>query len=360
MGEAALMAQGREFRGLKLDSGGRVVRDITPGRPGRIDPSDADIVWRFDMVKELNTKPYNSLTSAALVVGDYLFVGTGNTGTLSASRGGPKPTPIDPSPALIVLDKRTGKLLAVDDAGIHRVIFHGAHASPAYGVVNGRPLVFYGAAGRCYAFDARFQPRADGQPAKLKPAWEFNCLASGSYADPKAPRPKRAEVVATPVFHKNRVYMAIGNDLIHSGARAGPGRLVCIDATQQGDISATGLIWSLDTIRSSSSTVAIKDGLVYAADASGMVYCLDADTGRVHWTHPTGPIWASPLIADGKVYLPTHDRGLLVLAEGRTKRIITDAQGTLVLDASAVAANGVLYIASHKNLYALKAPGSGK
>ena len=79
-----------------------------------------------------------------------------------------------------------------------------------------------------------------------------------------------------------------------------------------------GLVWSYDEIGSSVSTVAIADGLVYAAGFDGRLHCLDAETGKCYWVHEAGgPIWGSPLVADGKVYLGTGKSTLWVLAAGQ-------------------------------------------
>ena len=65
------------------------------------------------------------------------------------------------------------------------------------------------------------------------------------------------------------------------------------------------------------STVSAADGLVFAAEQSGRVHCLDALTGQVYWVHNTGEeIWSSALVADGKLYVGTR-RGLVVLAASR-------------------------------------------
>ena len=49
------------------------------------------------------------------------------------------------------------------------------------------------------------------------------------------------EIIATPVFYKNRVYVAIGRDPV---ARPRPRDAHCIDATKSGDITRSGKIWS--------------------------------------------------------------------------------------------------------------------
>ncbi len=50
-----------------------------PGKPPIPQgPSDADIVWRFDMRDELGVFPHNMTSSSVLIVGDRLFVTTSN------------------------------------------------------------------------------------------------------------------------------------------------------------------------------------------------------------------------------------------------------------------------------------------
>ena len=52
--------------------------------------------------------------------------------------------------------------------------------------------------------------------------------------------------------------------------------------------------------------------MVFASDFSGYVYCLDALTGEEYWIYDTkGHIWASPFVADGKVFIGNED-GFLV------------------------------------------------
>src|SRR5262245_18090870 len=42
------------------------------------DPTDADVIWSFDMMKELKVFPHNKAASSPLIAGDLLFVVTGN------------------------------------------------------------------------------------------------------------------------------------------------------------------------------------------------------------------------------------------------------------------------------------------
>ncbi|MGK0157283.1 MAG: outer membrane protein assembly factor BamB, partial [Neolewinella sp.] len=94
----------------------------------------------------------------------------------------------------------------------------------------------------------------------------------------------------------------------------------------------------------------------FAADYSGYLYCLDKDTGAEHWKYDTSAhIWGSVLVADGRVYVGIED-GFLVSAPA-TKEF--DAKNVKEIDfgipiySSPIAANGVLYIATHTHLFAI-------
>jgi outer membrane protein assembly factor BamB len=365
--EESLLAVGRERLKAELAPDGNRIMEFSGGKPGKLGPTDADIVWRFDMIKLVRCWPFNAQNAALLIRGDRLYV---PTCTVFDRRPGEGPRVVPPeewkkkyhrktydSPNLIVLDKHTGTLLAADETGAFDESFHGAHSSPALGRIAGKELLIWcSGRGVCYAFDPDFAARGDGKLARLKMVWQFRCVDPATYdAQSIAKRPQqKVEIVASPVIYRNRVYVAVGNDLRDAGRRAPPGRLVCIDATGTGDITRTGKVWSFDDIRSSSSTIAIADGLLYAADASGMVYCLDAETGRVYWTHQTSAVWASPVVADSKVFIPTYNTGLLVMAAGKHKRIIAQSPSHSHMVSSPAVANGVLYVANQKYLYALQ------
>jgi outer membrane protein assembly factor BamB len=335
-----------------------------PGRPPvALQPTDADILWRYDMIRELNVWPHDAVSSSPLVVGDVVYVCTSN----GVDRGHTRLTsPLAPS--LIGLDKKTGRLAAVDQEKIGTRLFHGQWSSPTLAVAGGRRLVLFGAGdGLVYAFEALDTvPR---EPVPLRKVWWFDCNPpeykkfggkkftylsgdvrkhQGNNNDGQFIGP--SEIIATPVFYKNRVYVATGQDPAHGRGR---GILCCMDATQTGDVTASGKVWTYDRIGRSLSTVAIADGLVYAADTFEGLHCLDADTGQRYWFQPSNSeIWGSPLVADGKVYLPTK-KGLMVLAAGRQRKVLSEIHLGAPECCSPVAANGVLFVTSHRYLWAV-------
>ena len=124
--------------------------------------------------------------------------------------------------------------------------------------------------------------------------------------------------------------------------------------TKRGDITKTGMVWHYDKIRRTISTPAIKDGIVYQPDFSGFLHALDAKTGKVYWTHDLfAAVWGSPLLVDGKIYLGDEDGDVVIMQEGKTKKVIAEINMGSSVYSTPVPANGVLYISNRNQLYAL-------
>jgi outer membrane protein assembly factor BamB len=154
-----------------------------------------------------------------------------------------------------------------------------------------------------------------------------------------------------PVFHKNRIYLAGGGDLWWGKTQAW---LKCIDAAGKGDVTTNGLIWSYPLDRHVMGTVSVANGLVFIADCGQKFHCVDAETGKPCWTHDIdGEAWASPLAADGKVYIGTRRGSFYVFELSREKRLLSSCNLGQPISSTAAAANGVLYVATMNRLYAL-------
>jgi len=219
----------------------------------------------------------------------------------------------------------------------------GQWGSPGYGIVEGQPQVaFPGGDGWLYSFE----------PATGKLLWKFNCKAHEKFSPGGEPE-TLFNLVAAPVFSGPMVYIALGEP----EAGSGPGALRCIDARQRGDVTKSAEVWRLGgkEFNDSLSTVAVHEGLVYAADTAGYLNCIDAATGKRLWVHDhLANIWGSPVVVDGKVYLQTGEGVVHIFQEGREKKLL--AKNSTLEDTghgTPVAANGVLYLTGQKKLYAI-------
>jgi len=295
-------------------------------------PHDPDIVWMFDMMEEVGSFPHNLSNSSPVAFQNLIYVSTSN-GQDESHVNIPSPR----APALIAIDKTTGKLVWEDNSVEDRIL-HGQWSTPAVGDIGGTMQVVH----------AQGDGWVRGYEALTgKKLWEFDTNPKDSVW-PKT----RNEVISTPVIHENVVYISNGQDPEHG---EGVGHAYAIDATKRGDITESGRIWHFEKIRRSISTAAIKDGLIYLSDFSGFLHCLDLKTGKPYWTHDMfAAIWGSPMIIDDKVYLGDEDGDVTVLQHGKELKVISETNMGSSVYATVVPANGKLFIMNRNQLWALE------
>jgi outer membrane protein assembly factor BamB len=316
---------------------------------------EADVVWKFDMMGKLGVFQHNMCSCSVTFAGDTLFVNTSN-GVDEAHLILPQAQ----APSFIAMNMYSGEVLWTDNSPGENVL-HGQWSSPGYGVFNGQEQVlFAGGDGWLYAFDPK------GEEGKSKLLWKFDCNPKDSVYL-LGGRATRNHLIATPVVYDGLVYIAVGEDPEHG---EGVGHLWCIDPTKRGDVSPTIVVNSADpskpiahkrikalepdmgdiekenpnsaavwhymgnnpqlsredeeklrrdgkpvpkgdfaqTMHRTCGTVAIKNNLLFVADFSGLFHCLDAKTGKAHWTYDMlAASWASPLIVEDRVYIGDED-----------------------------------------------------
>lgn len=367
------------------------------------DPQEADVLWEFDMMKELGISQHNMCTCPPTCWGDTLFICTSN-GVDESHQLIPAPH----APSFIAMDKHTGQVLWTDaspGANIH----HGQWSGPAVGILGGVPqVIFPGGDGWVYSFHA--EQYADGKPQLL---WKFDVNPKGAKLE-LGGRGSRNEVIALPVIYDGRVYVSTGQDPEHG---EGPGELWCLDPTKRGDISQqlvvdrndrnrviphrrmqallrdqgeilidnpnSGVIWNYNHVdhngdrvvdfeeiyHRSLSSVAIKSDLLIATDFSGLVHCLNAKTGRVYWQHDMlAAVWSSPLIVGDRILMCDEDGDVTIFP--LTPYARTDKESTAYVGVEHLAeinmlnsvfctpivAGNVLYIANKSHLFAIGPP----
>jgi outer membrane protein assembly factor BamB len=294
-------------------------------------PNDADVIWSFDMMEEVGSYPHNMSNSSPVIWGDLLYVSTSN-GQDESHVNIPSPK----APSIIAINKNTGKLVWEDNSVEDRIL-HGQWSTPAVGMIGG-VLQTVSAQGDGWV---RGYEAATG-----KKLWEFD-------TNPKEavwPR-TRNELIATPVIYDNRVYIANGQDPEHG---EGVGHFYAIDPTKRGDITQSGRIWQFDKIRRAISTAAVADGLVYVADFSGYLHCLDAKTGQEYWVYDAlAAVWGSPFVADGKVYLGDEDGDIVVLQHGKEQKVLAEMNMGSAVYSTVVPAHGTLFVNNRSQLFAI-------
>ncbi len=322
--------------------------NAAPVEPG---PLDADILWSTDLMKEAGIWPHDAAHSSIMVRGPHLYVNSG-TGVDNTHRK----IRTQDAPGLVVIDKATGTILARDDEHIAPNIFHCTWSSPAEATFDGRPvIVFCGGNGIVYGFEPI--------PADSKPGAAVKTLKCVFRYDPDPDAPKAevhrfttnrqegpSNIFAMPVFVDGRLYIASGGDVFWGKNEA---RLDCLELGSKHP-GGSHRLWRYDLGKHVMSTPTFADGLVYIADTAKTVHCIDAATGTAVWTHEMrGEFWASALVADGKVYIGSRQGDFAILAAGREKKVLCSTALDGPISSTATAANGTIFVATMKTLYAL-------
>ena len=100
-------------------------------------PSDADIIWKLDMMKGLGVFQHNMASSSPVIWEDLVFLGTSN-----GRDGEGDKLPAPKAPSFIAVNKDTGKVVWQDNSPGDRIL-HGQWFSPALGQVDGIQQAFF-------------------------------------------------------------------------------------------------------------------------------------------------------------------------------------------------------------------------
>ncbi|MCB9384682.1 MAG: PQQ-binding-like beta-propeller repeat protein [Bryobacterales bacterium] len=294
---------------------------------------DGDVIWKLDLFNDLGVFPHNMAATSPLIIGDMLFVNTSN-GVDESHVNIPSPR----SPSFLAVNRKTGEIAWENNAPGENIL-HGQWSSPAYGTVGGVDMVvFAGGDGWLRGF----------KPDDGEILWEFD--ANPKESEWKQGRGDRNNIIATPVIWEDKVFVAVGQDPEHG---EGVGHLYSVDATKRGDITESGLVWH-HPFRRTISTVAIADGILYAANFSGFLHALDVKTGKMLWEHDMlAAVWGSPYVVDGKVMIGDEDGDVDVLQAGPTLEVLSEINFGNTIYSTPVVANGTLFIMTRSHLYAI-------
>jgi outer membrane protein assembly factor BamB len=109
----------------------------------------------------------------------------------------------------------------------------------------------------------------------------------------------------------------------------------------------------------------IHNGLVYLCREEGTLLCLDGQTGEQYYAQPLQPqarprpiYRASPVLADGKLYLTSREGVVSVVRPGKRFEVLATNRMREQISASPAITQGRIYLRTFENLYAIG--GGGK
>jgi outer membrane protein assembly factor BamB len=201
--------------------------------------------------------------------------------------------------------------------------------SPAMGFSFGTPLVI----------------RIDGKQQVVSPGSD----AVVAY-DPqngheiwKVKYPGGYSVVPRPVFGLNLLFVCTGFNT--------PTLLAIRPEGASGDVTETHVAWRLKKAVPLDPSPLLVDDALYLISDNGVATCLEATTGTERWQQRIGGnFWASPIYADGKIYLQSEEGDGIVLSPGPEYQELARNPLRELTRASYAVGDGALFIRSEKHL----------
>jgi len=224
---------------------------------------------------------------------------------------------------VIALDKRTGKeLWRVDHPEMD------TWATPLVVTHEGRQQVIVNAMNKVRSFDL--------QTGKL--VWE----GPGTTMN----------VIPSPVSGNGMVF-------IMSGFRGNNLKAIKL-AEAKGDIATSGAIaWQLDRDTPYVPSPLLYDNILYFLKTNnGLLSAFDAPSGKPHYqvqriAKAMGEVFASPVGADGRVYIVARDGVTTVIKHGTTYEVLAENTLDDGFDASPALVDGEIFMRGYKYLYAI-------
>ncbi|UCF14491.1 MAG: PQQ-binding-like beta-propeller repeat protein, partial [Phycisphaerales bacterium] len=149
-----------------------------------------------------------------------------------------------------------------------------------------------------------------------------------------------------PIFEHGRVYFTTGFSR----------HLLAVRPSGTGDVTETHVAWSTRRSTPSIPSPLIVDDLLFMVSDEGFASCLEAKTGRELWKERLragGYHWASPLYADGKIYLCGKKGIVSVIAAAREFQLLAENRFEASFIASPAIAGDALILRSLTHLYCI-------
>ncbi len=232
---------------------------------------------------------------------------------------------------LVALDKQTGKTVwktnrsvAWNDENVPGEMardgdLRKAHSTPLIVTAAGGPQMISAGAKAAYGYN----------PRTGRELWK---VQHGDWS--VAPRP---------VFDRGLAFLVTGFS---------KPELWAVKTDGQGDVTDTGVVWRLKTHVAKYASPILVDDLIYTVAEESFITCLEAATGKVVWTDRIGGKYAaSPVYADGRLYVCSQEGVTTVLKPGRTFEVLATNKLANGFMASPAVSDNALYLRTRTHLY---------
>lgn len=300
--------------------------------------NDGKVQWSRSLTEEFGAwTTHGGRTVSPIVDGDLVIVSTvtDGWGDLAPRRH-----------RYYAFDKRTGECVWISTPGGRP--FDTTYSTPVVATINGTRLMIAGA--------------GDGTVNALKvatgePVWSYAVSKRG--VNPGVVLKGTTAFVSHPEENLDTTEM---------------GLLAAVDATAKGTVGKDQIKWAIKNVQVGPASPIVDGDRIYHLDAGANLVAFDAGSGKEMWRQNLGTIQkASPVLADGKLYVGTENGKFFILKPGPDRceildedelepvdkvQIKTEAGDDLIASneqilASVAVSRGRVYLVSTKAIYCI-------
>lgn len=233
---------------------------------------------------------------------------------------------------VVALDKKTGKTvwetkrsvdyadLGPDGKPVAEGDWRKAFATPHTYLQDGKPVLLSSGAKAHYAYD----------PKTGKELWRF-------------PDPEHHSAATRPMVGFGMAFIAGGFS---------KGEVFAIKLGGSGALAPTQAAWTIKKSAPNKPSMLLIDDLLYLFNDGGIATCVEAKTGTVIWSERFGGnCSASPIYADGRIYMANEEGKVTVLAPGREFKVLAENKFPDGFMASPAVSGKALYLRTKTHLY---------
>ena len=147
-----------------------------------------------------------------------------------------------------------------------------------------------------------------------------------------------------------RPIAGLGMEFVSAGFSQG--EVFALKLGGSGALDESQVVWRLKKSAPSKPSLLFDGELLYMINDGGIASCVEAKTGSVVWTQRVqGSYSASPILAEGRVYLSSEEGKLAVLKTGREFELLAENKFDDGFMASPAVSGKALYLRTKTHLY---------
>ena len=293
---------------------------VTFGSPGTaaIDTTNGKVLWER---RDIECNHFRGAGSSPILFGDLLIMHFDGSD----------------QQFVVALDKRTGKTvwrtersidfkdLGPDGRPEAQGDYRKAFATPHVTTVGGKPMLISIGSKATYGYD----------PTTGKELWRIE-------------EPSNFSGSTRPV---------VGHGLVFYPSGWSTGQLLAIRPDGRGDVTESHVAWRLGRGVPKKPSLLLLGDLIFMIGDTGIASCVEAKSGQLIWTaRLDGSYSASPVSAEGRVYLFSEEGKTTVIAAARELKVLAENRLDDGFMASPALAGSALFLRTRTHLYRIENP----